>query len=108
MEEGYSYEIITTFFTIEEKNGYTLQLNHMKWGNNAPKYDLRRWKDGKPLKGISMSAESLKYVFKAMAILAARSGIADKELRSILDSKEGAVEGSVETVEPLSLSDLIG
>ena len=106
MDETYSFEIITTFFTITEKNGSTLQLNHMKWGNNPPKYDLRRWKDGKPLKGVSMTAESLKYVCKAMAILAAKSGIADKELRAILSNNTNS-DDNVNTVEPLSFSDFL-
>lgn len=89
MDSEYSFELIKNYFTIEEKNGYSIQLNHIKWGNNEPKYDIRRWKDGKPLKGLSMNSDSLKYLCKAMAIIAARSGIADSELNGILQNKAG-------------------
>ena len=48
----YTYKKITNYITVTEENGYTIELNLIKWNNNDPKYDLRRWKDGKPLKGI--------------------------------------------------------
>lgn len=88
MDSEYSFELIKNYFTIEEKNGYSIQLNHIKWGSNNPKFDLRRWKDGKPLKGLSLNADSLKSLCKAMAIITARTGIADDELTSILQKKK--------------------
>ena len=39
--------------------GWELQLNIVKWGNNAPKYDLRTWAPGrsKAGKGITFTEE---------------------------------------------------
>lgn len=81
----YTFKIITNYYTIDEGNGYSLQLNLIKWNDNEPKYDLRRWKDDKPLKGISLTATSLKDLCKAMVSLAVRSGIDAPELKSVQD-----------------------
>ena len=40
---------------------YHLELNLVKWGENEPKYDLRRWNDdrSKMTKGITLTKEEL-------------------------------------------------
>lgn len=60
------YEIIDNIFSIEKGN-QTIQLNKMKWGNNAEKYDLRVWKEDKPLKGITLTDEELMELCQAMS-----------------------------------------
>ena len=44
-----------------EERGYHLELNLIKWGGNAPKYDLRRWNSDRSrmTKGITLSKEEL-------------------------------------------------
>jgi len=59
MGSEYEYKIVKKIFAIEEKDGYSIQLNLVRWNGNDAKYDLRRWKDGSPLKGISMTEEAL-------------------------------------------------
>ncbi|WP_051212584.1 hypothetical protein [Butyrivibrio fibrisolvens] len=66
MNADYSYEIITTYFSIEEKNGDSIQLNLISWNHQEPKYDLRRWRSGKPLKGMSLAEDTLKAICEAM------------------------------------------
>lgn len=55
------YEILETLVKLPEHKGYHLELNIIKWGDNAPKYDLRRWNDDrtKMTKGITLSKEEL-------------------------------------------------
>ncbi|MBO4456464.1 MAG: hypothetical protein J5802_01950 [Butyrivibrio sp.] len=67
MNADYSYEILTTYFSIEEKNGDSIQLNFISWNKQKPKYDLRRWRNGKPLKGISLTEDTLKAICEAMS-----------------------------------------
>ncbi len=88
MSQDMKFEIISSYINIPEKNGYSLQLNRIKWENNPPKYDMRRWKDGRPLKGFSLSDSTMKELCKKMAVLAAQSGIADQELIEIFLSKD--------------------
>ena len=54
-------EILVTFIVFPERRGYHLELNLVKWGENEPKYDLRRWNDdrSKMTKGITLTKEEL-------------------------------------------------
>lgn len=54
-------EILETLVELPEEKGYHMELNLVKWGSNAPKYDLRRWTDdrSKMTKGITMTKEEL-------------------------------------------------
>ena len=45
MEGNVRCEILETFIEFPESRGYHLELNLVKWGENEPKYDLRRWND---------------------------------------------------------------
>lgn len=92
MDGDYSYEIINTYFSIEEKNGYSIQLNFISWNHKEPKYDLRRWRDGRPLKGMSFTEDTLKAVCEAMANI-----FWDKANQ--IDMEQNAAEESVEQGE---------
>lgn len=54
-------EILETLAEFPEVNSYHMELNLIKWGDNAPKYDLRRWNEdrSKMTKGITMTKEEL-------------------------------------------------
>lgn len=57
--EKLQYEIIENISTIETQYD-EIQVNYMKWGNNPPKYDIRKWTfEGEPLKGFTLSEEEL-------------------------------------------------
>lgn len=61
MESNVRCEILETFIEFPESRGYHLELNLVKWGENEPKYDLRRWNDdrSKMTKGITLTKEEL-------------------------------------------------
>ena len=61
MEGNVRCEILETFIEFPESRGYHLELNLVKWGENEPKYDLRRWNDdrSKMTKGITLTKEEL-------------------------------------------------
>lgn len=61
MEPELKCEILETLAELPEERGYHLELNLIKWGSNAPKYDLRRWNGdrSKMTKGITLSKEEL-------------------------------------------------
>ena len=43
MDSDLKCEILETLGEFREERGYHLELNLIKWGGDAPKYDLRRW-----------------------------------------------------------------
>lgn len=61
MEGNVRCEILETFIEFPESRGYHLELNLVKWGEDEPKYDLRRWNDdrSKMTKGITLTKEEL-------------------------------------------------
>ena len=61
MEGNVRCEILETFIEFPESRRYHLELNLVKWGENEPKYDLRRWNDdrSKMTKGITLTKEEL-------------------------------------------------
>ena len=54
-------EILDTLVTLPENRGYHLEVDLVKWGDNEPKYDIRRWNDdrSKMTKGITLTKEEL-------------------------------------------------
>ena len=60
---AFTYEIVKKIATIAEAGGNSVELNIIRYGNKAPKYDLRRWqvKGGvrRMQKGITLNAEEL-------------------------------------------------
>ena len=54
-------EILETFIEFPGTREYHLELNLVKWGDNEPKYDLRRWNGdrSKMSKGLTLSKEEL-------------------------------------------------
>ena len=61
MAESMKCEILETYIEFPENRGYHLELNLVKWGDNEPKYDLRRWNEDRSrmTKWITLSKEEL-------------------------------------------------
>jgi len=58
------FEVLEELGTISVRGKVTLKLRYVKWGDNAPKYDIRPWKvdeEGNEigLKGITLTGEEL-------------------------------------------------
>lgn len=61
-------EILDTLAELPESRGYHLELNLVKWGDNDPKYDIRRWNEdrSKMTKGVTLSKEELMILIEAL------------------------------------------
>ena len=61
MQQDLKCEIMETYIEFPENNGYHLELDLVKWGDNDPKYDLRRWNAdrSKMTKGITLTKDEL-------------------------------------------------
>lgn len=60
------YTIVRHIATIKEWSTTRLELNIVKWGNNPEKYDLRRWEDNSPGKGLTLTEEDLEELFNVI------------------------------------------
>lgn len=54
-------EILETLIEFPVSRGWHKELNLVKWGENAPKYDLRSWNEdrSKMGKGVTLTKEEL-------------------------------------------------
>lgn len=72
------HKVINNLSTVKTQND-VIQVNLVKWGNNPPKYDIRKWSfDGQPLKGFTLSEKELIELFN--------------DLKRCLDEDEEKVE----------------
>jgi len=62
------YKIIDRVAVLSTKNTWTLELNIVKWGDNAPKFDIRTWNEDhtKCGKGITLTDEEAQALVAAM------------------------------------------
>lgn len=61
--DDFKFEIKEEYGTIATKNGYDLKLCKVSWNGREPKFDIRPWKDGKGVKGITLTDEELKGLY---------------------------------------------
>lgn len=54
-----SYEIVERVAVLGKRGTTTKELNRISYGGKPPVWDLRRWKDGEMLKGITLSDKEL-------------------------------------------------
>ena len=60
-------KIIKKIATIKEWKNVSIELNLIDWGDGKPKYDLRKWENETPLKGVSMDRDSLEALYRAIS-----------------------------------------
>lgn len=62
------YKIVDTIAILSHKNAWTLELNIIKWGDNAPKFDIRTWNEDhtKCGKGITLTDEEAQALVSAL------------------------------------------
>ena len=65
----------------ESDRSVVLALNRVSFGSNPAKLDLRRWKDGKPCKGVQLTDDEARDLLKAL-----QSVFADSE-RTVSDGR---------------------
>ena len=59
------FEIVRKIKVLSGKQT-TKELNIIRWKKMAPVYDIRKWEDGKPKKGISLSKEEAQELYAAL------------------------------------------
>ena len=67
MPQPFEYRIEQRIAVIGETGGgYTTELNRVAYRGYPPKLDLRKWREGKPLKGITLSEEEARNLYEAL------------------------------------------
>lgn len=62
-----NYEIVKKIAVLGgREGGVTKELNLLRWGSWDAMYDIRRWDDGKPKKGISLRPEEAEKLLLAL------------------------------------------
>ena len=62
----FEYEIIKKIGVAGETGNDTKEINIIKWSDNAPCIDVRRWRNGKPLKGIVFYHDEIDELIKLL------------------------------------------
>ena len=64
----FEYKIIQHLAVLSAKNKWKLELNRVKWGENATKLDIRTWNEDhtKCGKGITLTDEEAKLLISAL------------------------------------------
>lgn len=75
-------------------SGLTLELNRVSFGGRPAKLDLRKWKNGHPLKGIPMTDK------EALALLDVLHQMAENGKRARAQERAKAAEVEPEGSEP--------
>lgn len=61
IDKSLNYEKLKSFGFINVAANWDVEIALVKWGNRAPKYDIRRWKnDGKPGKGVTLNESQFR------------------------------------------------
>lgn len=61
-------EVVKKIRVLSQYANKTKELNLVKWGNMDPTYDIRKWEDGKPGKGIALSLEETKALYESLGL----------------------------------------
>jgi len=64
--QQFDFHIEQRIAVLSESGSLTLELNRVAYGGNPAKLDLRRWRDGKPLKGVSLTDEEAKRLLEVL------------------------------------------
>jgi hypothetical protein len=62
------YEVIKKIKVLSQGTKKTKELNLIKWGNMEPTYDIRKWEDGQPEKGITLTAAEANELYAALSV----------------------------------------
>lgn len=62
----FDFEITERIAILSRTGGYSLELNKVAYNGYPAKLDLRKWKDGKPLKGVTLSDDEARSLLEAL------------------------------------------
>lgn len=67
MAGKFEHEITERIAVISRNDaGYALELNRVSYNGYPAKLDLRKWKDGQPLKGVTLSDDEARSLLEAL------------------------------------------
>lgn len=66
MPQEFKFEVVKNISVLNEDKGGDKQFNIVKWGDLEPMYDIRRWKNGTPSKGLSLTREEAEKLLEAL------------------------------------------
>ena len=76
MAREFEFDVIEKYGVLSQSGNVTLEVRKVRWNGGEEKYDIRRWKEEKPFKGISLDAEEMQQLF---LILGNVLGVIDEE-----------------------------
>ena len=62
----FEFELSEHIATLGTSGDYTTELNRVSFNGHPAKLDLRKWKAGKPLKGISLTDDEAYSLLQAL------------------------------------------
>lgn len=62
----FEFKIIKKIGVAGENRNDTKEINIIKWSDNAPCIDVRRWRGDKPLKGITFYPDEIDELIKLL------------------------------------------
>ncbi|MBQ7171914.1 MAG: hypothetical protein IJR89_06535 [Clostridia bacterium] len=60
------YEVVKKIKVLSQGTKKTKELNLIKWGAMEPTYDIRKWEEDTPGKGITLTAAEAKELYSAL------------------------------------------
>jgi len=67
-QQPFEYRIEQHIAVLSESSGgYTLELNRVAYRGYPAKLDLRKWHNGQPMKGITLTEEEARELYEALA-----------------------------------------
>ncbi len=62
----FTFNVEKELATLSENGTYSVRATYTSFGKNPAKLDIRRWKDGLPLKGIQLTDAEARRLCKAL------------------------------------------
>ena len=62
----FEFDILEHIATLSSSGDYTTELNRVSFNGYPAKLDLRKWKDGKPLKGVTLTDDEAYSLLTAL------------------------------------------
>ena len=67
MPKEFGFEITERIAVLSQgKGGYTTEINKVSFNGYPAKLDLRRWREGQPLRGLSLSTDEARVLRDAL------------------------------------------
>ncbi len=62
----FKFKITKKIAVLSGDAAYSVEFNKVKWGDMKTQYDVRKWRNGTPTKGISLSEDEAKALLAAL------------------------------------------